>query len=344
MRRFKQLTYALLFGAVIFGLGYLMYGSSSTAVPSCFDNKQNQNEEDTDCGGPCISCEVKRLKSIDASARYIFRAGDGIGYAVQLANPNTGWGALSFGYQITFLDKFGSPLGTTSGSSFIYPGEVKYIVEPRIQATWSKDVAALDVALQNPQWTPEAQMQRVKLELQEVRTVKEAQLFVKGKVISQGENAFSRLALVALVFNKNGTLLGASKTELSSLEKFGPTPFKIGFSPELSLYTPQVTASITFTRTFVLGDTGEDVQNLQGVLAELGYYKDAVTGFFDSSTADALKQFQRAESLQESGNFDDVTKEAIQKLLQDRTPQQSVVEQDKAVDPLKTKVFIEVRK
>jgi len=31
---------------------------------SCFDGIQNQNETDIDCGGDCVSCEVKELEDI----------------------------------------------------------------------------------------------------------------------------------------------------------------------------------------------------------------------------------------------------------------------------------------
>ena len=48
-------------------------------------------------------------------------------------------------------------------------------------------------------------------------------------------------------------------------------------------------------------DQGEEVAVLQARLAELGYYKENVTGKYDSNTVTAVKAFEKANKLKQDG-------------------------------------------
>lgn len=49
------------------------------------------------------------------------------------------------------------------------------------------------------------------------------------------------------------------------------------------------------------GANGDEVSNIQRRLAELGYYSKDPTGKFDTSTANALKAFEKASKLKQDG-------------------------------------------
>lgn len=49
------------------------------------------------------------------------------------------------------------------------------------------------------------------------------------------------------------------------------------------------------------GANGDEVSNIQRRLAELGYYSKDLTGKFDTSTANALKAFEKASKLKQDG-------------------------------------------
>ena len=83
-------------------------------------------------------------------------------------------------------------------------------------------------------------------------------------------------------------------------------------------YTPQVTPtpspapsySVSYT-SLQKGSHGEDVENLQLRLKELGYLKDAADGQFGSKTRSAVEQFQQAAGLKVTGIADEETQKAL---------------------------------
>ena len=62
-------------------------------------------------------------------------------------------------------------------------------------------------------------------------------------------------------------------------------------------------------------DQGEDVFWLQNKLKEMGYYKGTVTGTYLDGTRDAVKAFQKANSLSANGNADKKTLQALYDLV-----------------------------
>ncbi len=66
--------------------------------------------------------------------------------------------------------------------------------------------------------------------------------------------------------------------------------------------TAQVTASARFYRpTLQLGSKGVEVSELQAALKLLGFYTDAVDGFYGDTTAQAVAKFQQAAGLNPDG-------------------------------------------
>lgn len=63
----------------------------------------------------------------------------------------------------------------------------------------------------------------------------------------------------------------------------------------------------TVERILKKGDSGADVYWLQMKLKELGFYKGTVTGQFQDGTTNAVKQYQRAKGLTQSGKADTKT-------------------------------------
>src|SRR3990170_6678458 len=117
-RLFKQFIIACVYFLLFAGFAWLMWGLFY--VPTCTDGIKNQNEENTDCGGVCQSCEIRSL-SYPLVARKIFSIdpqGNATDVAIQLKNPNLSWGLKSFDYKINFLDSSNRILpGSLSGKS-----------------------------------------------------------------------------------------------------------------------------------------------------------------------------------------------------------------------------------
>ncbi len=75
---------------------------------------------------------------------------------------------------------------------------------------------------------------------------------------------------------------------------------------------PSVTASApAYTRVLKRGCKGSDVKTLQGRLQELGYYNSALDGLFGAGTQNAVKAFQKVNSLKVDGVVGRVTHNAL---------------------------------
>lgn len=59
------------------------------------------------------------------------------------------------------------------------------------------------------------------------------------------------------------------------------------------------------------GDSGEEIAQLQRVLAELGYYADAIDGIFGANMLAAVKAFQLCNGLDMTGTVDEATRAQI---------------------------------
>lgn len=343
MRKTKQIFYGIFF-LIVFGLiGWWIYGGLFPSNPTCFDGIRNQGETDVDCGGPCTPCEVKALKDLKVNYVKVFKAADGIGAVAEIYNPNATWAAANFDYNLTLTDSSGVVAENFSGNSFVYAGDLKYIVKPYLKEDPLKIVKG-NLTISNFQWVPMAQLPKPQIDLSNIQTTKDSTLSVSGKASNRSEYDFSSANVYALVYNSSNDLLAGSMTTLDSLPKFESKDFKISFSKELNLYEATPDLSQYFQRTFKLGDSGNDVGLLQSILLEMGILNRQPTGFFDDITKSALETLQKQFSIPVTGEFDDVTKQVVLGLLNSQIKPVSEDEKAKMVDSSKTKVFIEAIK
>ncbi|MFO7952286.1 MAG: S41 family peptidase [Bacillota bacterium] len=100
-----------------------------------------------------------------------------------------------------------------------------------------------------------------------------------------------------------------------------------GLDPDLEVDPPEAAelAMMPISTEMAEGDEGEEVETLQKILKEFGYYEAAVTGNFDSATASALEEFQEALEIPATGEMSDMTvrrmHEEIEKLIEENDRQ-----------------------
>src|SRR3989338_621793 len=100
-RIIKQFIYGIFFIGIMSSLffgAYFLFFSSPT---SCFDNRLNQGEEKTDCGGSCVSCAIKNAHILETKLINIFPVESGVVALIEIKNPNTTVGAEKFIYSIS---------------------------------------------------------------------------------------------------------------------------------------------------------------------------------------------------------------------------------------------------
>jgi hypothetical protein len=131
-RENKQRLVAFVYFVIVILLSTGVYFAFIKPPETCFDNKQNQDEADVDCGGVCQAVCKENVTGADLEIKEMtFVPGGNEQYDVlgKIYNPNDEIGAVSFAYTADLQDNSGKILASRSGTSYILPQENKYIFE-----------------------------------------------------------------------------------------------------------------------------------------------------------------------------------------------------------------------
>lgn len=248
-RFLKQLLYGvayfLIIAAIIFGI-YRYFSPE----PSCFDNRRNQGEEDIDCGGPCQSCEIKRLQPIQVSReRALFVANDTASLSAELRNPNVSFGAGRFEYRWELYGRAGNLIKSITGNSFVYPGEVKYLIEPDV-AVSSAAIGSVKLIIVSPDWLPLNSFSLPKITAGRSSTaITDEGIRTEGLVLNGEAFDLPRLRVIGVLFDKNGSELAVSATELRDVRAFEQRFFTLVFPRSLDRTAVNVQRTKVFVET-----------------------------------------------------------------------------------------------
>ncbi len=202
--------FVVLFAYPVFSLFY--------KAPSCFDNKQNQNETGVDCGGLCERvCEFETVAPIVLWARGI-EVGAGMYDAVaRIENQNVNAGISRLPYSFKLYDDGGILIAERRGVTFINPNEQFTLFEGAIKTGKRIPVRTFFEFLASPQWTRVKQVPLL-LEIQnQVLTEEQTRPRLRAEIINNGLEPVGGIVLTALVFNEENNAIAASKTEIDVL-------------------------------------------------------------------------------------------------------------------------------
>ena len=121
-RQQKQIFYISAYFLIMVVVALLIYVVFLKPTPTCFDNKLNQNESGVDCGGLCISCELKSDPIKLNSAAALEKKEVVIVFA-SLRNESVNFGSSNFQYNLALKDFSGQIIHQIDSASFIYPGQ-----------------------------------------------------------------------------------------------------------------------------------------------------------------------------------------------------------------------------
>lgn len=241
-RLVRQLLYGAFYLAIFYFIGWGLYAAVIQPAPSCIDNRQNGRETGIDCGGDCESCAIKTLRPLQVSWTRYFAVGDRTVVVAELKNPNPEYGADQFSYT---LRTTGGAAVETTHTSFVYGGEIKYLFHV-LSDTTSVNDADITIIPSGMRWKSLVEFPRPSTQVRGITTgVADRGLAVSGYVANTGAAAFSSVKLIALLYNTDGTLVGASQTTLTDLAAFDERAFHIGLPSNLTLLgtTPLVATS-----------------------------------------------------------------------------------------------------
>ncbi len=244
-----SLVYVLIFLAIALGVYFLFLKPAST----CSDGKLNQGEEQIDCGGPCLSCEIRALKSVKILWVKALRTNDqNYDFVARIENPNQNYGLRGFGYKFSLYDLNNQLIAEKSGNSFILPRGERYLLEFKVPVNGSLDKVVLELD-KNVQW------EKIKDYLPPEVSVldKKYEVLKKGTVFSQAsadiKNSshfdYRNVGVAVVVFSNDGEPMAVHSTSLDLLgsgqERYVSVPWffevlgdaaNLDIEPEVNMY------------------------------------------------------------------------------------------------------------
>ena len=229
MRLLKQFLYGIFYLAILGGILWLIYSVTLKPAPSCFDNRQNGGETGMDCGGGCITCEIKNLSPLSLLPATLFSADRDFSASAELNNPNLNYGAKTFDYEVNFYDASGRVLETRENKSFIYSGETKNLIEAGVRITNGIPARAeIKIDGKSIVWEKAENFPVPKYNLKDFAAeLENGQAVVSGNISNPNNFILSKIIVSAFLVDKSGIKIGASKTELQNVRPFRVENFKI---------------------------------------------------------------------------------------------------------------------
>ena len=340
----KQILVALVFLGIFSLIGGGIYLTNLSA-PTCFDKKSNQGEEDVDCGGPCILCELKYNPplSLADSPVLLVNQNNKVDILFKITNLSQEWGAQEFSYKVTLIGS-NNEKQTFIKSGFIFPHEIRYFIVPNIAVAfnpseadieilketivWNKPLPGIDLNLGDPfivtntkiikpQPIPGVDYNVYTFTKTLVLGMKDAEVFNLQKVLSLDSAIYPEGEITGYF----GKLTEAAvkkfqqKYGIRITGQVGPqTRAKLN-----ELYGPSDMEPFkyTFTLTLKKGDKGNEVLNLQRALmldstvSPLG----SITGNFEDITEKAVKDFQKKYGITVTGQVGQLTRDKLNELF-----------------------------
>jgi hypothetical protein len=245
----KQVIYGIFYIVIIGGVGYGVF-IMARGTPTCFDNRQNQQEEEVDCGGSCVPCALKRLKPITASpVTLISNPDDSLSLFFEVSNANANYGAEKFSYTVTLYNTSGAPETNFSRTSFIYPSEIRTIAEVGLSFTGAS-IARAEVTISDLVWREGTLFSKPLIETREVSVSVDPlkhELRIQGLVSNKNSFGLARVGIGAIV-NSENMPLGVSKTAVTDLAAFEERAFSI-FIPWTESASVAVSDVLLFTES-----------------------------------------------------------------------------------------------
>ncbi|MBU6500298.1 MAG: hypothetical protein KGJ89_00475 [Patescibacteria group bacterium] len=216
----KKILYGAFYLSVLVGIISLFYFALIKPAPSCFDGIRNQGEEGIDCGtvcsNVCIPQNIKPLSAVDRPLIFQFPNGH-LSVLGSVSNPNVGYASKSFSYTFILYDDKGTVLQQFTGNSYIYGGQVKYLLLPNI--TTVNGVSYAEVKFGRPQWIPASDFPGPpRLEITGIKTdASGIMLAANGQITDMDTVAFPKIEIVTIFKGTLGQVAGASQTEIDNL-------------------------------------------------------------------------------------------------------------------------------
>ena len=211
----KQLTYFFVLILIALAIGFYVF--IKVTSPTCFDGKQNQNEDGVDCGGSCSEKCLGIIKDLVVVWSRPISVEDGVYDAVALVdNPNIFLGVYSVNYTFRVYDENNVLIAISPGQTFIAPGERFALFASKIDVGHTVPARAFLEFDKNINWQ--------KIETGNAKILVTNKEFTNGEYphmnIVIGNKSLSpakNISAVAVLYDRDKNIIGASSTSLDSI-------------------------------------------------------------------------------------------------------------------------------
>lgn len=227
---------------------------------TCMDKIKNQNEEDVDCGGVCSPC--KKIQTQDLSVGETGIVPSGISgqydFYVIVINPNNVFGSNEFHYEVVLKDNSGNIVAQRSGTSFILPGESKYITESNI--VLDDPSVKIEFKVSDPKWmefTEYYEKPNLKIVNKNYNEVVSGVGFSEAKGLLKNESPFdfSLIKIRIILRDTGGKIVALNSTEMRTVKSQEERDFRAfwpsRFPGEVRSVETQIEVNVFDSESFI---------------------------------------------------------------------------------------------
>lgn len=218
--------------SVVFILGvspfaYLIW-KQFNKPPTCTDGKHNGAERGIDCGGVCKNfCPFEVTDPVVKWSR-AFRITDAVWSAVAyVENQNTNAALSVIPYEFKLYDADRNLIATRRGVTYINPNGVTAVFEGGIRVDGKIPVFTIFQFLKDPEWVPVGATSLYPALITKDQLITEEQNRTRLNALIQNSSrifSIQVIDVVALLYDKEGNVLAASKTIVDGVAKEGAAP------------------------------------------------------------------------------------------------------------------------
>jgi len=215
-RKFFYLIGLVIFIAVL--SAYPLY-KTFKITPTCFDNKQNQEEVDIDRGGPCPILADSQVSQINIIWGSFFKIEDNLyDLAALIENRNTSAGVENLDYTLRLYDEKDELIEERSGTSFLNPSEQALLFEPNIGVI-GQIPTRVEVDLGSPVWISAERFKSNLAIKNKILTATSTNPRLTVTIENNEDGAVQDIEARAVIYDTRRNIIAVSSTYIEGLER-----------------------------------------------------------------------------------------------------------------------------
>jgi hypothetical protein len=187
------------------------------------DGIKNQNEESVDCGGVCAKkCDKIVIEDLRIEEKGFLDNGavGRVDLYGKIYNPNNIFGSGNFEYEFRAKDEAGEIILTKKNSSFILPGESKYVIENNIEI--AKFPASIEIVIIKTDWTEfkdQYEKPQIKVVNKQYGQIVSGAGFSEASGLLKNESPFdfAVIRVVVMLRNSSNNIIALNSTEVRTV-------------------------------------------------------------------------------------------------------------------------------